>query len=198
MAFPTLQVGTLEPSFKAAMNEGGSAAIEVRLVVSPAGIVTDCRKAFVNGPLANIDSFCSMLRARQFSAARDAAGQPTYGVVYVWSHWNHGFWTGSGQPDWDPPDLALETNQMPKGFAPGSLFPLIVQADANGKIEKCAVAVSNLPTQAQEMLCEEAAAGQVVPATDESGHTVASTQEFVVRLTPKSTIDAIMKRFKRP
>jgi hypothetical protein len=198
MSLPALPIGTLKPSFKAAMNEGGSAAVEVRVVVSPVGIVVDCRKAFVNGPVGNIDAFCSMLRTRHFTAARDAVGQPIFGVVYLWSHWSHGFWTGSAVPDWDPPDLALETNEMPKGFAPGSLFRLIVQADAKGALQSCAVSAAALPAQAQEMLCSEAAAGPVMPATNESGKAVASIQEFVVRLTPKSTIDAIMKRLKRP
>ncbi|MBW0006904.1 MAG: hypothetical protein JO335_04230 [Sphingomonas sp.] len=196
MMLPALQPAMLKPSFKAKMNEGGSAALQVRVVVSPTGNVVDCRKAFLNGPPGNVDAFCSMLRTRLSSPARDPTGQAAYGVVYLWSHWTHGFWTGSGVPSWDPPDLALETNHMPKGFADGSLFQLIVQADAKGTVQTC-IASAAVPAQAQEMMCNEAAAGSVMPATNESGNGVASIQEFVVRLTPKSTIDAVMKRLRR-
>src|SRR5436309_1577739 len=122
MTLPSFQIGMPKPSFKALMNADGSASVEVRIVVSPAGIVEDCRKAFLNGPAGNVDAFCSLLRARQFVPARNPLEQPTYGVVYVWSHWKNGRWAGSGVPDWSPPDLALETNRMPKGFAVGSLF----------------------------------------------------------------------------
>jgi hypothetical protein len=51
--------------------------------------------------------------------------------------------------------------------------------------------------QAQDLLCREAAAVTIIPATDEHGNAVTSIQEFFVRLTPKSTIDAIMKRLQQ-
>jgi len=38
MTLPVLETGSLKPTFKAEMNEGGSAAVERRVTVSPAGV----------------------------------------------------------------------------------------------------------------------------------------------------------------
>lgn len=198
IALPVLQTGTLEPSFNAELNQGRAAAVEVRLAVSPTGVPIHCSRGFVNGPPANAEAFCSMLQTRtRFAPARDAAGQPTYGVIYVWSHWSKGRWAGSDLPSWDPVDLALTINRMPKGFAEGSIFRLMLQADGDGKVGSCAVSTAGLTQQAIDMLCREAAKEPVTPATDERGTAVASVQEFVVRLTSQAFLDETMKRLRR-
>jgi hypothetical protein len=188
----------LEPSFKAAMNPGGSAAVQVQLVTSPKGSVVHCARAFANGPASNGDAFCSMLRTRnRYTPARDSSGQPAFGVTYLWSHWTKGKWTGSDVPSWNSPDLSLTVNQMPGGFDEGSLFRLALQVNAAGAVEACAAAMPGLAPPVTEFLCREAASGPVAPATDDQGRAVARVQEYLVRLTSKAHIDKVVKRIKR-
>lgn len=194
LMFPVLQAGALKPTFEAQMNQGGSAAVKVRLTVSPDGVPIHCTSPFANGPAANVQAFCSMLQtSTHYAPARDALGRPAYGTIQLWSHWSRGKWRGSAPPQWNPVDLALETNRMPKGFPEGSMFQLILQVDAHGKVEDCAARIAKLKNQARDLLCREASAVQIPVALDESGNTVPSVQEFVVRLTSKSHMDRIMR-----
>jgi hypothetical protein len=194
LTLPVLQAGTLKPAFKAQMNEGGAAAVKVRLVVSPAGVPIHCTSPFSNGPAANVEAFCSMLQtSTRYVPARDSLGRLAYGTIQLWSQWSRGKWQGSAQPQWNPADLTLETNRMPKGFAQGSVFQLILQVNATGKVESCAVATAKVPDQAKDLLCREASAVTIPTATDEQGKSVPSVQEFFVRLTPKPYVDKVMK-----
>jgi hypothetical protein len=187
LMLPILQTGALKPTFDAQMNQGGSAAVKVRLTVSPAGVPVHCTSPFANGPAANVAAFCSMLQtSTRYAPARDSLGRPTYGTLQLWSQWNRGKWRGSTPPDWNPVDLALETNRMPKGFPEGSMFQLILQVDAHGKVENCATRIPKLEGQARDLLCREASAVQIPIALDESGNAVPSVQEFVVRLGSKA------------
>ena len=198
LALPGLQSGSLEPSFKAGLNEGRDAAIQVRLVISPEGAAIRCTRTFVNGPEANAEAYCSTLRTRKhYVPARDQLGRPAYGVVYLWSHWSKGKWTGSNVPSWNPPDLALTVNRMPRGYAEGSLFRLMLQVAPTGSVEACAVSNPALPNPPTELLCREASADPVSPAVDQQGRAVPSVQEFIVRLTSKGALDKIMKRIRR-
>src|SRR5438309_6305384 len=176
MALPVLQSGSLRPSFRAQLNEGGAAAVQVRVVISPTGVPIHCSNSFVNGPPANVVAFCSMLQAStRFSPAHDAQGRPVYGVVYVWEHWHHGKWAGSEMPSWDPPDVALTTNRMPKGFPEGALFQLVVQADSVGKVASC-TGPKRLTQQVLDLLCRAASDQSITPAADEGGRAVPSVQ----------------------
>ena len=198
ITLPVVQSGTLEPSFKAEMNQGGAAAVQVRLVVSPTGVPIHCSRAFVNGPIGNAEALCSMLQTRvRFAPARNSLGRPAVGVIYIWSHWERGRWKGSAMPSWDPVDLALQTNRAPPGFAEGSIFRLALEVDATGRVESCAVSTTGIEGQVMDMLCHEASAEAVAPATDGQGTAVPSIQEFLVRLTSKATTDEIVKRLRR-
>jgi hypothetical protein len=198
MTLPSLQSDKLKPDFKAEFNEGGGGSVQVRLVISPAGIAIHCDRAWLNGPVKNVDAFCDMLRSRtRFQPARDEAGQPAYGVIYVWSHWNQRRWAGSYVPQWDPVDLALPVNKLPKGFPEGSIFELTVHANEKGMIAgDCTVAAGQQPSEVAALLCREAAAEPVMPATNERGEAVPSVQQFYVRLTSKALIDDVIKRLK--
>lgn len=197
MMFPVLQTGTLKPSFDAQMNQGGSAALKVRLVVSPNGVPIHCTSPFANGPAANVQAFCSMLQtSTRYAPARDSLGRPAYGTIQLWSHWSRGKWRGSAPPSWNPVDMALQTNRMPKGFPEGSMFQLILQVDSSGKVQNCAARIRKLKAQARDLLCREASAVQLPVALDESGNAVPSIQEFVVRLTSKPHVEKVMKRIR--
>ena len=187
LMLPVLQTGTLKPAFEAQMNQGGSAAVKVRLTVSPTGVPIHCTSPFANGPAANVQAFCSMLQTNtRYAPARDSQGRPAYGTLQLWSRWSRGKWQGSDQPEWNPVDLALETNRMPKGFPEGSMFQLILQVDARGKVENCAARIPKLEAQARQLLCQEASAVQIPVPMDESGNIVPSVQEFIVRLGSKA------------
>jgi len=198
MTLPVLETGSLKPTFKAEMNEGGSAAVELRVTVSPAGVPIHCSRGFVNGPTANADALCTMIQAQaRYAPARDALGRPAYGAIYLWNHWKHGRWTGNELPSWDPVDLALGTNKMPGKFAEGSIFRLILQADASGAVESCMVTTERVPAQVADLLCREAATAPATAATDDHGAAVPSVQEFNVRLTSQSLVDNLVKRLRR-
>jgi len=198
LMLPGLQSGSIEPSFRAEMNPGGAAAVQVQLVVSPEGSAVSCTRAFANGPDSNVDAFCAMLRTRnRYAPARDASGRPAYGVAYLWSHWTKGKWTGSDVPSWNSPDLSLTVNRMPAGFEEGSLFRIALQVNAAGAVEACAAAMPGLASAVEDFLCREAAAGAVAPATDGQGRAVARVQEYLVRLTSKAHSDKVMKQIRR-
>jgi hypothetical protein len=195
LTLPILQTGTLKPTFEAQLNQGGVAAVKVRLVVSPAGVPIHCTSPFANGPTANVEAFCSMLQAStRYAPARDSMGRSAFGTIQLWSHWSRRKWRGNAQPQWNPVDLALETNRMPKSFAEGSMFQLVLQVDPTGKVESCAVTTAKVSGQAKELLCREASAVAIPIATDEQDKPVPSVQEFVVRLTSKPFMDKVMKR----
>jgi hypothetical protein len=132
----------------------------------------------------------------RYAPAHDSLGRAAPGVIYVWSQWDQRKWKSNAIPSWDPPDLALGTNRMPKGFPVGSLFRLIVQADATGKIGACAVSTARLTQQAVDLLCREASAVAITPAVDEQGVAVPSVQEFTVRLTPTKVVEDLVKRLR--
>lgn len=102
-------------------------------------------------------------------------------------------------PSWNPVDLALTTNKMPKGFPDSSMFRLAVQTDAKGlAIGQCTVrAARKLTGEVAELLCRETAAEPLIPAMDERGDAVPSVQEFIVRLTSQPGLDRFMKRLRR-
>src|SRR3954453_272347 len=102
MALPVIDANAVKPDFKAAFNEGGSAATEVRLTISPSGITVRCEHGFLNGPRQNAEAFCAMLKRVQFAPAKDDVGKAAYAVVYVWSRWSNRRWMGSDFPSWDP------------------------------------------------------------------------------------------------
>jgi hypothetical protein len=196
MTLPVLQSGSLQPSFTAQPNQG--ADVQVRLVISAAGVPVHCTRTFPNRAAGNADALCSMLQATtRYVPAHDSSGRPIAGVIYIWSHWDHRRWTGSAMPLWDPVDLSLGVNRMPKGFDDGSIFPVALQIDPGGKIESCAVSNASLTSQVADLLCREAAAIKVVPATDERGIAVASVQELAIRLTPQATVDQLAKALQR-
>jgi hypothetical protein len=198
MALPTVAANVLKPDFKAEFNEGGAAAVQVRVTVSPGGVPVGCERAFLNGPASNVDAFCSMLRKQvRFKPAVNASGRPEYGVVYLWSHWSQRRWTGSKVPTWNPVDLALVTNKMPKGSAEGSMFRLMVQVSPRGALETCAVQGSRTPDQVVDLLCREAAAEPILTALNEEGTAISSIQEFIVRLTSAPTLEKLEKRLRR-
>lgn len=166
----------------------------MRLVISAAGTPIHCTRTFPNKAAANADALCSMLQVTaRYVPAHDSSGRPIAGVIYVWSHWDHRRGTGSAMPLWDPVDLSLGVNRMPKGFDDGSIFPVVLQVDPAGKVERCAASNADLASQVADLLCREASASTVMPATDERGIAVPSVQEFVVRLTPQTTINQLAK-----
>lgn len=196
MALPVLQTGTFDPSFSPAPNQGTD--VQVRLVISAAGVPIRCSRTFPNRPAANADALCSMLQTRtRYAPARDPSGRPAVGVIYVWSHWNHRRWTGSAMPLWDPVDLSLSVNKMPKGFDDGAIFPLMLHVDPAGKVESCTPSIAGLTTEVTDLLCREAAPIRVIPATNEGGLAVPSVQEFTIRLTLQSTVDQFTKALER-
>lgn len=195
LMFPVLQSGTLKPAFKAQMNQGGSAAVKVRLVVSPTGVPIHCTSPFANGPTSNVEAFCSMLQtSTHYLPASDPLGRAAYGTIQLWSLWSQGRWESNAPPSWNPVDLTLETNRMPKGFPEGSMFQLVLQVDKNGRVENCAARIRKLQTQVRDLLCREASSIQIPVALDESGTAVPSIQEFVVRLASKPHMDKMMKQ----
>ena len=197
LTLPVLHTGTFRPTFTPQWNEGGAAAVQVRLVVSPTGPPVHCSTRFGNGPKTNGNAMCSMLQtSTRYAPARDSRGEPTTGVIYVWSHWDHRKWRSNAIPSWDPVDLILHSNRMPEGFRDGSLFRLIVQADAAGKIGSCAVSTAPLKQQVVDVLCREASAVVITPGTDDRGAAVPSVQEFTIRLTRQKTIDKLAKQLR--
>lgn len=178
------------------MNEGGSAIIKLRVTVSPAGVPLHCDHPFLNGPVANAEMFCAMLKSTaRFTPARNARGEPAYGTIQVWSHWNRGKWRGSARPQWNPSDLTLETNRMPKRFDDGFMFQLALQVDAAGKVESCSVVTPRVGDHGKDLLCREASAVTIPVPTDERGQPVPSVQEFVARVYSKKFLDRVHKEF---
>jgi hypothetical protein len=74
ITLPVLRAGSLKPDFAAQMNEGGSAATKVKLVISPEGVPVRCDVAFSNGPQANGDCLYQVLLQPAGAIAFDQAG----------------------------------------------------------------------------------------------------------------------------
>lgn len=196
MALPVPQPGSLKPSFTAAMNEGGSAALEVRVVVSPAGVPIHCDAAFVNGPHTNVDAFCSMLQSStRFAPAQNPLGEPTYGLIHIWSEWKKGKWIGSQVPEWNPPEVIITTNRMPNGFGEDSTLQFVLNTDSAGKVSAC-IGPAGLPQQALDVLCH-AAAQAASPIIDENGKPVSGVEELRARVMSQPAVDRLKKWLKR-
>ena len=199
LALPDVEASALKPDFEAQFNEGGAAAVEVRLTIAPSGVPFLCERGFLNGPHENADAFCAMLKRVRFRPARDDAGNPAYGQVYVWSHWSNRRWIGFGSPTWSPGDLGLTVNKMPKGFPEASKFYLTLEVDSNGAIGRCGVMTDQKRPIAHDvvnLLCNEASAHPAAPAMNENGNSVPSVQQFIVRLTSQKAMDRLEKRFQ--
>lgn len=151
---------------------------------------------FVNGPASNVDAFCSMIESKtRFFPARDPLGRATYGVIYLWSQWDHWSWSGSQVPQWSPPDILLTTNLMPKRFPEDSLLQLILNTDSAGKMTQC-IGPSRLTPPALDAICK-AAAPAATPVLDESSKPVSGVQELRIRVTSQAGEDKVMNLVKQ-
>ncbi|MGN6590504.1 MAG: hypothetical protein ACTHKE_09460 [Sphingomicrobium sp.] len=196
---PNVSAEAVKPDFQPVFNEGGAAAIEVRLTISPDGRLIRCERGFVNGPPQNVDSFCSMLERVQYRPGRDSSGSAVYSRAYVWSHWSNRRWIGYASPQWSPGDLSLTLNKLPKGFAEDSKVSLALEVDSKGVVGKCAVLVSPKAPLAQDVVnlfCREAGAQPVAPTTDQAGNAVPSVQQFIIRVASQKAVDRLEKRFR--
>ena len=198
IALPVLRSGSLEPDFKAAMNEGGAASVKVKLQVSPEGVPERCDIAFSNGPQANGERLCAMLLAKAgYSPPSARSAKPVAGVVFVWSQWSKGRWLGSRPPPWDPVDLALEVDKIPAGFRETDMFHLRVAADETGRVRECEVEETRLAAQAKALLCHEVGLETIPPAVDPTGAATASVRPVRVRLTSADFNRKLMRDLRR-
>lgn len=79
MNLPTVDATVLKLAFDASFNEGGGAAVQVRVVVAPAGNAIRCEPTFLNGPRGNADAFCSMIQSKvKITPAKDATGRAAH------------------------------------------------------------------------------------------------------------------------
>lgn len=185
--------GSMEPSFVAEMNQGGAAAIKLKITIASDGSPIACDTAFRNGPASNGAKLCyQLMRSARFSPATDARSMPTPGVVYVWSQWQRGKWLGSTAPDWDPVDLALEVERMPTGVPEMTTFRLNLLIDTTGKVADCA-AGSPVYAHFGEPLCDASSALRGMVVRDGRGTPVASVQPVRIRLASKSFMDQMIK-----
>jgi len=197
MALPVPQSHAIGQQLQPELNKGGSAAVKVRVVVDPSGAPVRCSVRFKNGPARNGDTLCALIRAQtRFSPALNVQGIPTFGVTYVWSRWDRGTWAGDEQPSWDPVDVALTTNQVPRGYPEGAIFQLIVFTSHVGSISDCEATDTRLNRHVVDLLCREARAVWITPAKDQNGRAVPSVQQFMVRLTSGKRLEQVMKKMR--
>jgi hypothetical protein len=197
IALPVLRTPSVEPNFKARMNEGGFASVKVKVVISPEGVPVRCEVVFVNGPRGNGDSLCAViLKEARYSPALTATAGPVAAIAYIWSQWDKGRWLGSAAPEWDPVDLALQVNKMPPGFRDMSTFQVRVAVDSTGRLQACEADEARLSRQARDLLCQEVARETIPPALDESGAAVPSVRPVRVRLVSSAFNRKLMSRLR--
>lgn len=197
ITLPVLRAGSLKPDFAAQMNEGGSAATKVKLVISPEGVPVRCDVAFSNGPQANGEALCAMLRREaRYSPALDENGKAIAGITFVWSQWKQGKWLGAAAPDWDPVEVGLQVNKIPPGFYEMQTFHLRLVVDPTGIVKRCEVEEARLSAQAQQLLCREVNRENIPPALDENGKAIDAVRPVRVRLTSEAYDKKLMRRLR--
>ena len=197
ITLPVLRAGSLKPDFAAQMNEGGSAATKVKLVISPEGVPVRCDVAFSNGPQANGEALCATLRREaRYSPALDENGKAIAGIAFVWSQWNQGKWLGAAAPDWDPVEVALEVNKIPSGFHEMQTFHLRLVVDSAGTVKRCEVEEARLSEQVKQLLCSEVNNENIPPALDENGKAIEAVRPVRVRLTSEAYNKKLMRRLR--
>ncbi len=189
---PTILSGSLEPTFTSVMNQGGSAATKVRVVISEAGVPVGCDVVFTNGPASNGEAFCAMiLRSVRYTPARAGNGKAMAGVEYAWSQWKGGRWLGSTAPVWDPVDLGFQVDRLPEGIPDMATFQLRLVVSATGRIDECQVMYARATPSLTRLLCVRADGAPPLPAKASDGQMIASVQPYRVRVVSKGYIERL-------
>lgn len=199
VTLPVLKTATQQPSFVAKVNQGGTAATKVVVLVSPAGIPLRCDVVFNNGPRSNGEATCSQIRQNaRYSPALDVNGSPVMGVTYIWNHWRDGFWTGNEVPDWDPVDMTLELKSMPAGIPEFATYEARLLVDASGRVEHCTVK-QRTETDAffARFLCDQIRLNKLPAAKDANGVPNRSVQPFRITIASSAFMDKFMRRRRR-
>ena len=131
----------------------------------------------------------------RFAPARNPLGEPTYGLMHIWSQWQKGKWTGSQVPQWNPPEIVITTNHMPKGFGEDSTLQFVLNTDGTGKVSAC-IGPARLTQQAVGVLCH-AVAQAALPITDERGKPVSGVEELRARVVSQPAVDRLKEWLKR-
>lgn len=194
---PAITSGSLQPTFKARMNEGGVASTKVMVVVSPGGAPVRCEAVFKNGPISNGEALCGLIRQHtHYSPAMDADGRPIFGVAYEWSQWRNAQWLGANVPEWDPVDLVFEVEKMPDGVGEMSTFRLALLVDGSGNVRHCRILDAPVSDQLVAILCRQAGSGLVTPTMDGNGKPVVAVGPYRVRLASKAFMVGMINRVR--
>lgn len=92
-------------------------------------------------------------------------------------------------PQWNPPEMMIATNHMPKGFGEDSTFQLVLSTESSGTGFAC------IGPQALDVLCQEAAKA-ISRILDENGKAVPGVEELRVRVMSQPATDRMTKWLK--
>jgi TonB family protein len=154
--------------------------VRVRITVSPNGKPVRC-EILVSSNSKGLDgSVCDKYQKAKFSAARDVAGQPLYGVV------NMPVIVMVNRSVRTPPlaDISLVVNRMPPGTEMSAIRTADLYVGATGTVTSCTPSNSEAIGPLDSALCSMATNRlSFGPALDENGSPVASIQSFSVEFS---------------
>lgn len=170
-----------------------SAMVNMEVVVNPAGLTESCRMiGFVRGPgfaeKTPAALTCALIKRRaRFEPARDADGQPVYGVYRTWISYTIDNLTNAKSPD--QVDLDVYVAGLPAGIADRARVAVAQFVAADGTPGACVAAPRTQPL-ATEILspplaraaCKTlAGSGKLAVVTNKVGVPVATTRRLVAR-----------------
>jgi TonB family protein len=154
--------------------------VRARITVSPNGKPVRC-EILVSSNSKGLDgSVCDKYQKAKYSAARDATGQPLYGVI------NISVIVMVDRSPRTPPlaDISLVVNHMPAGMGVSSTRYAYLYVDAAGKVISCRRSDDDVITPLDKALCSMATNRlSFEPALDEKGTAVTSIQSFSVEFS---------------
>ena len=152
------------------------------ITVAPDGTAQDCRVEESSGDLKTDRHVCGLLlRRAHFTPAKDAAGNPTFGVYRDSVSW----WNGAGDQKASDAsaDLDLTVAELPRKMRSPALIRVKFAVDTKGTPSSCG-ADEDTDESLVDAACEQVLRRfAAIPARNGAGAPVPSIQDAVVRFT---------------
>lgn len=162
----------------------GQWPVRIALTVSPEGKVEDC-SIVSSGGNQSVDRYTCKLASRRarFTPAKDAQGNPTYGVFRTTLTW----WVGQRPPVPAAPfkgEFDLTVNKLPDGVASPAILSVAFPVDASGTPQACAGERPEDSAALVSVACDQVLKTyRPAPAKSAAGEVVISIQEAEFRFT---------------
>jgi hypothetical protein len=174
-----------------AIRSNESAAVYVRVVVTPKGKAESCTPIVQTKSQTLADLSCRLLMERAvFRPAEDGPGHPVYGTFMRWVNWTTASRAGTvPSSDWVakvlPADMEIAVKALPSELGKSVDMYVALSLGTDGTPSGCAP-IATQPTRPAALVavaCQQLSARPWSALTEPSGQPVASVQQVLVRFS---------------